>query len=164
MLRSNTCGELRLQDVNKVVTLCGWVQRSRDKGGMLWIDLRDRYGITQLFFDEAKSSASLMEHARTVGREFVIMATGTVIERVSKNPKLPTGDIEVLVSEITILNPAKLPPFLIEDETDGGEDLRMKYRYLDLRRSIDTFCRCHFYHSKYLCRYIVCYGRPKGSS
>jgi len=136
MLRSNTCGELRLQDVNKNVTLCGWVQRSRDKGGMLWIDLRDRYGITQLFFDESKSSPVLMELARTVGREFVIKATGTVIERVSKNPKIPTGDVEVLVSEITILNPAKLPPFLIEDETDGGEDLRMKYRYLDLRRSV----------------------------
>jgi aspartyl-tRNA synthetase len=136
MLRSNTCGELRLQDTNKEVTLCGWVQRSRDKGGMLWIDLRDRYGITQLFFDESKSSAALMEIARTVGREYVIMASGTVIERVSKNSKIPTGDIEVLVSEITILNPAKLPPFLIEDETDGGEDLRMKYRYLDLRRSV----------------------------
>jgi aspartyl-tRNA synthetase len=136
MLRSNTCGELRLQDTNKEVTLCGWVQRSRDKGGMLWIDLRDRYGITQLFFDGSKSSAALMEMARTIGREYVIMASGTVIERVSKNPKIPTGDIEVLVSEITILNPAKLPPFLIEDETDGGEDLRMKYRYLDLRRSV----------------------------
>lgn len=136
MFRSNTCGELRIEDVNKEVTVCGWVQRSRDKGGMLWIDLRDRYGITQLFFDESKTPAELMEKARTIGREFVIQAKGTVIERLSKNPKMPTGDIELLVSELNILNPAKLPPFLIEDETDGGEDLRMKYRYLDLRRSV----------------------------
>lgn len=135
MFRSNTCGELRIEDINKDVTVCGWVQRSRDKGGMLWIDLRDRYGITQLFFDESKTPAELMEKARTIGREFVIQAKGTVIERLSKNPKMPTGDIEVLVTELNILNPAKLPPFLIEDETDGGEDLRMKYRYLDLRRS-----------------------------
>lgn len=136
MLRTHTCGELRLSDVNKEVTLCGWVQRTRDKGGMLWIDLRDRYGITQLFFDESKSAKELLEKARSVGREFVIQATGKVIERVSKNPKIPTGDIEIFIEKLEVLNPAKLPPFLIEDETDGGEDLRMKYRYLDLRRSV----------------------------
>jgi aspartyl-tRNA synthetase len=134
MLRSHTCGELRIDHVNQEVTLCGWVQRVRDKGGMLWVDLRDRYGITQLLFEENKTPAALLENARNLGREFVIAATGTVIERFSKNDKIPTGDIEVRVSELNILNPAKLPPFLIEDETDGGEDLRMKYRYLDLRR------------------------------
>lgn len=136
MLRTKTCGELRISDINKEVSLCGWVQRSRDKGGMLWIDLRDRYGITQLFFDESETPADLMEKARSLGREYVVRATGKVIERVSKNPKLPTGDIEVLIVNLEILNPAKLPPFLIEDDTDGGEDLRMKYRYLDLRRSV----------------------------
>jgi aspartyl-tRNA synthetase len=136
MLRTHTCGDLRISDVNKQVTLSGWVQRSRDKGGMLWIDLRDRYGITQLFFDESKSTPELLEKARSVGREFVIQASGKVIERVSKNPKIPTGDIEIFVEKLEVLNPAKLPPFLIEDETDGGEDLRMKYRYLDLRRSV----------------------------
>jgi len=136
MLRTKTCGELRISDINNEVTLCGWVQRTRDKGGMLWIDLRDRYGITQLFFDESKTAAELIEKARSLGREYVIRATGKVIERVSKNPKLPTGDIEVLISDLEILNSAKLPPFLIEDDTDGGEDLRMKYRYLDLRRSV----------------------------
>jgi len=136
MLRTKTCGELRISDINNEVTLCGWVQRTRDKGGMLWIDLRDRYGITQLFFDESKTAAELIEKARSLGREYVIRATGKVIERVSKNPKLATGDIEVLISELEILNSAKLPPFLIEDDTDGGEDLRMKYRYLDLRRSV----------------------------
>ncbi len=136
MLRTKTCGELRISDINNEVTLCGWVQRTRDKGGMLWIDLRDRYGITQLFFDESKTAAELIEKARSLGREYVIRATGKVIERVSKNPKLPTGDIEVLISELEILNSAKLPPFLIEDDTDGGEDLRMKYRYLDLRRPV----------------------------
>jgi aspartyl-tRNA synthetase len=134
MLRSHTCGELRSENIDQEVTLCGWVQRVRDKGGMLWIDLRDRYGITQLLFEDTKSSKELLENARTLGREFVIAATGTVIERFSKNDKIPTGNIEVRVSELTVLNPAKLPPFLIEDETDGGEDLRMKYRYLDLRR------------------------------
>ncbi len=136
MLRTKTCGELRISDINNEVTLCGWVQRTRDKGGMLWIDLRDRYGITQLFFDESKTAAELIEKARSLGREYVVRATGKVIERVSKNPKLPTGDIEVLISDLEILNSAKLPPFLIEDDTDGGEDLRMKYRYLDLRRSV----------------------------
>lgn len=136
MLRTKTCGELRISDINNEVTLCGWVQRTRDKGGMLWIDLRDRYGITQLFFDESKTATQLIEKARSLGREYVIRATGKVIERVSKNPKLPTGDIEVLITDLEVLNSAKLPPFLIEDDTDGGEDLRMKYRYLDLRRSV----------------------------
>jgi len=136
MLRTNTCGELRIKDVNKEVTLSGWVQKIRDKGGMLWIDLRDRYGITQLFFDESKTPKELMEQARNLGREFVIQAKGDVLERISKNPQLPTGDIEVLVKALHVLNPAKLPPFLIENETDGGEDLRMRYRYLDLRRTI----------------------------
>lgn len=134
MLRTHTCGELRLSDVNTTVTLCGWVQRSRDKGGMIWIDLRDRYGITQLMLDESKTPAELMGKARELGREFVIKATGTVVERVSKNDKIPTGEIEIKVTTLDILNPAKLPPFLIEDETDGGDDIRMKYRYLDLRR------------------------------
>ncbi len=135
MLRTHNCGELRLEHKNQEVTLCGWVQRSRDKGGMLWIDLRDRYGITQLLFEESDASEALLENARTLGREFVVAAKGEVIERYSKNDKMPTGDIEVRVHELVVLNPAKLPPFLIEDETDGGEDLRMKYRYLDLRRT-----------------------------
>lgn len=135
MLRTHNCGELRLDNKNQEVTLCGWVQRARDKGGMLWIDLRDRYGITQLLFEESDASQALLENARTLGREFVVAAKGEVIERYSKNDKMPTGDIEVRVHELVVLNPAKLPPFLIEDETDGGEDLRMKYRYLDLRRS-----------------------------
>ena len=135
MLRSHTCGELRIEDVNKEVTLCGWVQKTRDKGGLIWVDLRDRYGITQLLLDESFTSPELLEKARALGREFVIKATGTVIERASKNDKMPTGDVEIKLSEIEVLNEAKLPPFLIEDETDGGEDLRMKYRYLDLRRN-----------------------------
>ncbi|MBC8111880.1 MAG: aspartate--tRNA ligase [Verrucomicrobia bacterium] len=135
MLRTHTCGELRLSDINTTVTLCGWVQRSRDKGYMLWIDLRDRYGMTQLFFEEGKTPAQLTEIARSIGREFVIKATGTVIERVSKNPNMPTGDIEILVTDLEILNTSKIPPFLMEDETDGGDELRMKYRYLDLRRN-----------------------------
>lgn len=136
MLRTHTCGELRLSHASQIVTLCGWVQRIRDKGGMVWIDLRDRYGITQLVLDEGKTPAELLSTARTLGREFVLRATGEVIERISKNPNLPTGDIELRVTELTVLNPAKLPPFLIEDETDGGDDLRMKYRYLDLRRGV----------------------------
>lgn len=136
MLRTHTCGELRLSHASQTVTLCGWVQRIRDKGGMIWIDLRDRYGITQLVLDEGKTPAELLEKVRTMGREFVLQTTGEVIERVSKNPNLPTGDIELKVTELTVLNPAKLPPFLIEDETDGGDDLRMKYRYLDLRRGV----------------------------
>ena len=135
MYRTHSCGELRASHINSEVTVAGWVQKSRDKGFMIWVDLRDRYGITQLIFDEERTAADLMEKARGLGREFVIQAKGTVIERQSKNPNIPTGDVEVLVSELTILNEAKLPPFTIEDETDGGEDLRMKYRYLDIRRN-----------------------------
>ncbi len=135
MYRSNTNGELRISDINKEVTLAGWVQKTRDKGFMIWVDLRDRYGITQLIFDESRTETSVMEIAKSLGREFVIQVKGTVIERVSKNPNIPTGDIEVLVSELTILNEAQIPPFTIEDETDGGEDIRMKYRYLDIRRN-----------------------------
>lgn len=134
MYRTHTCGELRISDVGKVVTLSGWVQTSRDKGFMMWIDLRDRYGITQLLFNEEISSSELLEKARSVGREYVIQVTGKVIERISKNDKIPTGAVEIEVSEMEILNAAKLPPFTIEDDTDGGDDLRMKYRYLDLRR------------------------------
>lgn len=135
MYRSHNCGELRIADVNKEVTLAGWVQKSRDKGFMIWLDLRDRYGITQLIFDEARTEASVMQSAKSLGREFVIQIKGTVIERESKNNNIPTGEIEVLVKELTILNEAQLPPFTIEDETDGGEDIRMKYRYLDIRRN-----------------------------
>ena len=135
MFRSHTCGELRDSHINKEVTLAGWVQKTRDKGFMLWIDLRDRYGITQLIFDEERSSQTLMEQAKTLGREFVIQVKGTVIERTSKNPNLPSGDIEILVSELIVLNKSLLPPFTIEDQTDGGEELRMKYRYLDIRRN-----------------------------
>jgi len=135
MLRTHTCGELRIEDVNKNVVLSGWVQRIRDKGGLIWIDLRDRYGITQLLLEEGRSEAHLIEQARTIGREFVVQATGKVIERLSKNPKLPTGDIEIYLTEIKVLNASKVPPFTIEDETDGGEEIRMKYRYLDLRRN-----------------------------
>jgi aspartyl-tRNA synthetase len=135
MLRTHTCGELSLEQVNQDVVLCGWVQRVRDKGGMIWLDLRDRYGLTQLLFEEGKTPAAVLETARSLGREFVISAKGQVIERLSKNDKIATGNIEIRVSELSILNPAKLPPFLIEDETDGGDDIRMKYRYLDLRRN-----------------------------
>lgn len=135
MYRSHHCGALRLENVNEKVVLSGWVQRIRDKGGMLWIDLRDRYGITQLTFEEGKSDSQVIEKARSLGREFVIQASGTVVERYAKNDKLDTGDIEVHVTNIEILNPSKVPPFIIEDETDGGEDLRMRYRYLDLRRN-----------------------------
>jgi aspartyl-tRNA synthetase len=136
MLRTHTCGESRLTHVGQEVTLCGWVQRIRDKGGMIWIDLRDRYGITQLIFEEGSTAAAVLETARSLGREYVISATGAVVERIAKNPNLPTGDVEIKVDRLEILNPAKLPPFLIEDETDGGDDVRMKFRYLDLRRSI----------------------------
>ncbi|MCU0382944.1 MAG: aspartate--tRNA ligase [Cyclobacteriaceae bacterium] len=136
MLRTHTCGELRLSNVGQTVTLAGWVQRTRDKGSVLWIDLRDRYGITQLLLEEGKTESSLIEKARQAGREYVLQVTGEVIERLSKNDKIPTGEIEISVKKINILNPAKLPPFTIEDETDGGDDLRMKYRYLDLRRNI----------------------------
>lgn len=136
MLRSHTCGELRIEDVNKEVVLCGWVQRIRDKGGLIWIDLRDRYGLTQLMLDESQNDEAQLEAARSLGREFVLKVKGKVIERSSKNDKIPTGAIEILVADIEVLNKAKLPPFLIEDETDGGDDLRMKYRYLDLRRNV----------------------------
>ena len=135
MLRTHTCGELRIENVGQTVVLSGWVQKTRDKGGMIWIDLRDRYGITQLMLEEGKTEKSILDLARTFGREFVIQATGIVVERLSKNDKIVTGNIEIKLTELTVLNPAKLPPFLIEDETDGGDDLRMKYRYLDLRRN-----------------------------
>lgn len=135
MFRSHTCGELRASHINTEVTLSGWVQKVRDKGFMVWVDLRDRYGITQLILDEERTPESIMEKAQKLGREFVIQVTGTVIERSSKNPNLATGDIEILVKELAILNQANLPPFTIEDETDGGEELRMKYRYLDIRRN-----------------------------
>lgn len=134
MLRTNNCGELNLSFKGKEVTLCGWVQRMRDKGSLLWLDLRDRYGITQLFFDES-SGADLIKQARSLGREFVIQVKGTVIERESKNANIPTGEIEIKVSGLTILNESIIPPFTIEDDTDGGDELRMKYRYLDLRRN-----------------------------
>ncbi|MBR9832086.1 aspartate--tRNA ligase [bacterium] len=133
MLRSNTCGELTISDLNKEVTLCGWVQKSRDLGGMTFIDLRDRYGITQLVFN-METNTDLCEKARKLGREFVISISGKVIERSSKNKNMKTGEVEIEVTSMTILNASKTPPFTIEDETDGGEDLRMKYRYLDLRR------------------------------
>ena len=123
MLRTQTCGELRLSDKGKHVTLCGWVSKIRDKGSLLWIDLRDRYGITQLLFDEKNKEA--LDNARSYGREFVIQAEGEVIERVSKNDKIATGEIEIKITKVTLLNAAKLPPFQIEDETDGGEELRM---------------------------------------
>jgi aspartyl-tRNA synthetase len=135
MYRSHNCGELTISHVNKEVTLAGWVQKSRDKGFMNWVDLRDRYGITQLLFDESRSEKSVFELAKTLGREFVIQIKGIVIERESKNKNIPTGEIEILVKEMTILNAALTPPFTIEDETDGGEDIRMKYRYLDIRRN-----------------------------
>ncbi|MDY4600857.1 MAG: aspartate--tRNA ligase [Bacteroides uniformis] len=133
MYRSHTCGELRISDVNKQVTLAGWVQRSRKMGGMTFIDLRDRYGITQLVFNE-EVNAELCERANRLGREFVIQVKGTVNERFSKNQHIPTGDIEIIVSELDVLNSSLTPPFTIEENTDGGDDIRMKYRYLDLRR------------------------------
>lgn len=135
MFRSHTNGELSLKNLNEEVTLSGWVQTIRDKGFMIWIDLRDRYGITQLVFDQDRSTAELMENAKKLGREFVIQVSGKVIERVSKNPNIPTGEIEILVEKLEVLNESQLPPFTIEDETDGGEELRMKYRYLDIRRA-----------------------------
>jgi len=134
MYRSHTCGELNISHVGKEVTLCGWVQRSRDLGGLTFVDLRDRYGITQLLFNLETDDALCLE-ARKLGREFVLRATGVVTERSSKNPKMPTGDIEISVTKMEVLNPSAVPPFTIEDETDGGDDLRMKYRYLDLRRN-----------------------------
>ena len=135
MYRTHHCGELNSTHIGTTVTLSGWVQKNRDKGSVIWIDLRDRYGITQLIFDEARTSESLMAMAKTFGREFVIQATGKVIERSSKNPNLPTGDIELLVTDLCCLNASKTPPFTIEDETDGGDTLRMQYRYLDIRRN-----------------------------
>ena len=134
MYRTHTCGELRISNVNQKVTLAGWVQRSRKMGGMTFIDLRDRYGITQLVFNE-EVNAELCEQANHVGREYVIQVTGTVNERFSKNNNIPTGDIEIIVSELNVLNTSLVPPFTIEDNTDGGDDIRMKYRYLDLRRA-----------------------------
>ena len=135
MYRTHNCGELRLKNLNQDVTLSGWVQKSRNKGFMLWIDLRDRFGVSQLIFDEQRSSKDLFEKAKTLGREFVIQVKGSIIERTSKNPNIATGDIEILVSELTVLNESLTPPFTIEDKTDGGEELRMKYRYLDIRRN-----------------------------
>jgi aspartyl-tRNA synthetase len=135
MYRSHNCGELNASHINTEVTLAGWVQKSRDKGFMNWVDLRDRYGVTQLIFDESRSQKEVFELAKTLGREFVIQAKGTVIEREAKNTTMATGDIEILVTELKILNAALTPPFTIEDETDGGEDIRMKYRYLDIRRN-----------------------------
>ena len=135
MYRSHNCGELNASHINTEVTLSGWVQKSRDKGFMNWVDLRDRYGITQLIFDESRSLKEVFELAKTLGREFVIQAKGTVIEREAKNANMATGDIEILVTELKILNSSLTPPFTIEDETDGGEDIRMKYRYLDIRRN-----------------------------
>ena len=134
MYRTNTCGELTIKNIGQHVTLCGWLQRSRDLGGMTFIDLRDRYGITQLAFN-METNPELCEQARRLGREYVIQATGTVIERASKNPKIPTGDIEIEVTQLTVLNESKTPPFTIEDNSDGGDDLRMRYRYLDIRRN-----------------------------
>ncbi|MDE6526832.1 MAG: aspartate--tRNA ligase, partial [Muribaculaceae bacterium] len=134
MYRTNTCGELRLADAGKKVTLAGWVQRVRKMGGMTFVDLRDRYGITQVVTN-VEHDATLNEAANRLGREFVVQTTGTVAERASKNPSLPTGDIEIIADTITVLNPSEVPPFTIEDESDGGDDIRMRYRYLDLRRN-----------------------------
>jgi aspartyl-tRNA synthetase len=134
MLRTHNCGELSIKDIGKEVVLCGWVQKSRDLGGMTFVDLRDRYGITQLAFN-MESNAALCNKARELGREFVVKGTGVVTERSSKNLKIPTGEIEIIVTDLTLLNASKTPPFTIEEDTDGGDELRMKYRYLDLRRN-----------------------------
>ena len=136
MFRSNTCGELNTSFVGKEVVLAGWVQKSRDKGGLVWIDLRDRYGITQIILNESQDSPQLLQIARSLGREYVVQVKGKVVERSSKNDKISTGDVEIVPTEIIVLNQAEIPPFLIEDETDGGDDIRMKYRYLDLRRNV----------------------------
>ena len=136
MYRTHNCGELRLENKQNTVTLCGWVQKVRDKGAMIWVDLRDRYGITQLIFEDNGKNAELVKLVRELGREFVVQTTGTVIERESKNLKIPTGEIEIFVTDLKILNRAELPPFTIEDNTDGGEEIRMQYRYLDLRRNV----------------------------
>lgn len=135
MLRTHTCGDLRLEQVGLSVTLCGWVQKIRNKGALVWVDLRDRYGITQLILEEHVTAPEILKQVQHIGREYVIQAAGIVVERSAKNPSMPTGDIEIEVKSLTILNTAKTPPFLIEEETDGGEELRMQYRYLDLRRS-----------------------------
>ena len=135
MYRSHNCGELNASHINSEVTLAGWVQKTRDKGFMIWVDLRDRYGITQLILDEERTPKEVFEKAKSLGREFVIQVKGNVIERESKNKNIATGEIEILVTELNILNQAVIPPFTIEDETDGGEDIRMKYRYLDIRRN-----------------------------
>ena len=134
MYRTHTCGELRLSHAGNTVTLAGWVQRTRDLGGMTFVDLRDRYGITQLTFN-TDSDATLRDTARSLGREYVVQVTGTVIERQSKNANMPTGEVEIFATELKVMNSAKTPPFTIEEETDGGDELRMKYRYLDLRRA-----------------------------
>ena len=134
MYRSHNCGELRISDLTKQVELSGWIQKIRDKGFIMWVDLRDRYGITQLIFDQERTPADVIKLAKTLGREFVINIKGDVIERASKNSLIGTGDIEVLVTDLKILNTSITPPFTIEDESDGGEELRMKYRYLDIRR------------------------------
>ncbi len=134
MYRTNTCGELRLSDVGNQVTLAGWVQRTRKMGGMTFVDLRDRYGITQIVFDN-DTDATLCDAANHLGREFVIQVTGRVAERTAKNANIPTGDIEIIADSLKVLNKSDVPPFTIEDNTDGGDDLRMRYRYLDLRRN-----------------------------
>ena len=139
MYRTHNCGELRISDLGKQVTLSGWVQKSRDKGFLVWVDLRDRYGISQLIFDEERTSKDILKNAKSLGREFVIQITGEVIERSSKNSNIKTGEIEILVSNLTVLNESKVPPFTIEENTDGGDELRMQYRYLDIRR--DTLKR-----------------------
>jgi len=135
MYRTHHCGALRIEDLKQSVTLSGWVQKSRNKGFIVWVDLRDRYGITQLVFDEERTPKAVFEKAQNLGREFVIQIRGSVIERESKNPNMNTGAVEVLVEELTVLNEAQTPPFTIEDQTDGGEELRMQYRYLDIRRN-----------------------------
>ena len=134
MYRTHNCGELRISDLGKQVTLSGWVQKSRDKGFLVWVDLRDRHGISQLIFDEERTSKEILKNAKSLGREFVIQITGEVIERSSKNSNIKTGEIEILVSNLTVLNESKVPPFTIEENTDGGDELRMQYRYLDIRR------------------------------
>ena len=134
MYRTKTCGELRLSDAGTTVTLCGWVQRTRKMGGMTFVDLRDRYGLTQLVFNQ-EVNAPLCEHANKLGREYVIQIAGEVAERSNKNSRMETGEIEIIVSNLNVLNASIVPPFTIEDETDGGDDLRMQYRYLDLRRN-----------------------------
>ncbi|MDE6118050.1 MAG: aspartate--tRNA ligase, partial [Duncaniella sp.] len=134
MYRTNTCGELRISDAGKDVTIAGWVQRARKMGGMTFVDVRDRYGLTQVVFNN-DTDASLCEAANHLGREFVVQISGKVAERTSKNPNIPTGDIEIIATGLNVLNRSEVPPFTIEDDTDGGDDLRMKYRYLDLRRN-----------------------------